>query len=123
MLLRFSWELGHKRVISIPNPTRRGSTLFVCLMATNIPNSTNLMAEVIQKQHIAHITETCNNAGTSGDLLVKQFLRTLKGIVFDWYTDLLPESINSWEQIEQEFLNRFYNAQCTVSMTELTNTK
>jgi len=25
--------------------------------------------------------------------------------------------------MEQEFLNRFYSTQCTVSMTELTNTK
>ena len=37
--------------------------------------------------------------------------------------DLEPESINSWEQMEHEFLNRFYSTQRTVSMTELTNTK
>ena len=49
------------------------------------------------KQHVAHFIETCNNASTSSDLLVKQFVRTLKGIVFDWCTDLLPESIDSWE--------------------------
>jgi len=54
---------------------------------------------------------------------VKQFVRSLKGIAFDWYTDLEPESINSWEQMEHEFLNRFYSTQRTVSMTELTNTK
>jgi len=54
---------------------------------------------------------------------VKQFVQTLKGIAFDWYTDLLPESIDNWEQIEQEFLNRFYSTHRTVSMTELTNTK
>ena len=75
------------------------------------------------KQHAAHFFETCNNAGTDGDLLVKQFVQTLKEIVFDWYIDLLPESIDSWEQMEQEFLNRFYSTQRTVSMTELTNTR
>ena len=75
------------------------------------------------KQHIAHFIETCSNAGTEGDRLVKQFVRSLKGIAFDWYTDLEPESINSWEQMEHEFLNRFYSTQRTVSMTELTNTK
>ena len=52
---------------------------------------------------------------------MKQFVRTLKGIAFDWYTDLEPESIDSWEQMEQEFLNRFYSTQRVVSMTELTN--
>jgi len=35
------------------------------------------------KQHIAHIIETCNNAGMEGDRLVKQFIRTLKGSAFD----------------------------------------
>jgi len=54
---------------------------------------------------------------------VKQFVRTLKGIAFDWYTDLESESIDNWEQMEQQFLNKFYSTQRIVSMTELTNTK
>ena len=75
------------------------------------------------KQHIAHFIEICNNSGTDGDLLTKQFVRTLRGNAFDWYTNLEPESIDSWEQMEREFLNRFYNTRCTVSMLKLTNTK
>ena len=47
------------------------------------------------KQHVAHFIETCNNAGIDDDLMIKQFVRTLKGITFDWYTDLEPESIDS----------------------------
>ncbi|KAL9233228.1 hypothetical protein vseg_008252 [Gypsophila vaccaria] len=35
------------------------------------------------KQHIAHFIETCNNAGTNGDLLVKQFVRSLKSTAFN----------------------------------------
>ncbi|KAK4383505.1 hypothetical protein Sango_2768200 [Sesamum angolense] len=34
------------------------------------------------KQHVAHFIETCNNAGTYGDHLVKQFVRSLKGNAF-----------------------------------------
>ncbi|KAM1977124.1 hypothetical protein TB1_013068 [Malus domestica] len=75
------------------------------------------------KQHVAHFVETCNNAGTEGDYLTKQFMRSLKGNAFEWYTDLEPESINSWEQLEREFLNRFYSTRRTVSMLELTSTK
>ncbi|KAK4592997.1 hypothetical protein RGQ29_017223 [Quercus rubra] len=75
------------------------------------------------KQHIAHFVETCENAGTQGSLLVKQFVRSLKGNAFDWYTDLESESIDSWEQLEREFLNRFYSTRRTVGMMELTNTK
>ncbi|KAM2483252.1 hypothetical protein ACFX1W_040908 [Malus domestica] len=75
------------------------------------------------KQHVAHFVETCNNAGTEGDYLAKQFVRSLKGNAFEWYTDLEPESINNWKQLEREFLNRFYSTRRTVSMLELTSTK
>ena len=61
------------------------------------------------KQHITHFIETCNNADTDGDLLMKKFMRTLRGNTFNWYTDLEPESIDSWEQMEREFLNHFYS--------------
>jgi len=35
--------------------------------------------------------------------MIKQFIRTLKSIAFDWYTDLGLESIDSWGQIEKSF--------------------
>ena len=54
---------------------------------------------------------------------MKQFVRSLRGNAFDWYTDLEHKSINSWEQLKREFLDRFYSTRCTVSMIELTNTK
>lgn len=74
------------------------------------------------KQHIAHFVETCNNAGTEGDLLVKQFVRSLKGVAFDWYTDLVPRSIDNWEQMEEAFMDRFFSTRRIVSMIELTQT-
>ncbi|KAL0362173.1 UNVERIFIED_CONTAM: hypothetical protein Scaly_1172500 [Sesamum calycinum] len=52
---------------------------------------------------------------------VKQFVRSLKSNAFDWYTDLEAGSIDGWEQLEQEFLNRFYSTRRTISMVELTN--
>ena len=61
------------------------------------------------KQYITNFIETCNNAGTDRDLLTKQFVHTLRGNTFDWYTDLEPKSIDSWEQMEREFLNCFYS--------------
>jgi hypothetical protein len=75
------------------------------------------------RQHIAHFVETCNNAGTNGDLMVKQFVRSLKGNAFDWYTDLESGLIDTWEQLEREFLNRFYSTRRVVSMIELTNAR
>ncbi|XP_070057590.1 uncharacterized protein [Nicotiana tomentosiformis] len=75
------------------------------------------------KQHVAHFVETCNTAETYGDYLVKQLVRSLKGNAFDWYTDLEAGSIDRWDQLEQEFLNRFYCTRHTVSMVELTSTR
>ncbi|KAH6780341.1 hypothetical protein C2S52_011578 [Perilla frutescens var. hirtella] len=74
------------------------------------------------RQHVAHFVETCNDVGTYEDHLVKQFVRSLKDNVFDWYTDLELNSIDSWGQLEKEFLNRFYSTRRTVSLVELTNT-
>ncbi|KAI3446917.1 hypothetical protein Pfo_003582 [Paulownia fortunei] len=62
------------------------------------------------KQHVAHFIETCNNARTYEDYLFKQFVQSLKGNAFDWYTDL-------------EFLNRFCSTRQIVSMIELTNSR
>ncbi|XP_070010656.1 uncharacterized protein [Nicotiana sylvestris] len=74
-------------------------------------------------QHIAHFVKTCNNAEAYGDYFVKQFVCSLKENAFDWYTDLEVGSIDSWEQLEHEFLNRFYSTRRTVGMVELTNTQ
>ena len=54
---------------------------------------------------------------------MKQFVRSLKGNAFDWYTDLETKSINTWEQLQREFLDWFYSTRRTVSMMELTDTK
>ncbi|KAL0404237.1 UNVERIFIED_CONTAM: hypothetical protein Sradi_2064500 [Sesamum radiatum] len=51
------------------------------------------------RQHIAHFVETCNNVGTDGDLLVKQFVLSLKGTAFDWYIDLEANSVDSWRDL------------------------
>ena len=52
------------------------------------------------KQHVAHFIETCETASTREDLLVKQFVRTLKENAFDWYIDLEHESIDNCEPLE-----------------------
>jgi len=50
-------------------------------------------------------------------------MRTLKRNAFDWYTNLEPQLIDSWESIKRELLNRFYSTRRTLSMIELTSTK
>ncbi|TYK01673.1 ty3-gypsy retrotransposon protein [Cucumis melo var. makuwa] len=87
------------------------------------PNFLQFDGKDNSKQHIAHFVETCENTGSRGDQLVKQLVRSLKENAFEWYTNLQPEVIDSWEQLEKKFPNRFYSTRHTVSMMELTNTK
>ncbi|KAL0423408.1 UNVERIFIED_CONTAM: Polyprotein P3 [Sesamum radiatum] len=75
------------------------------------------------EQHAAHFIEICNNLRTDDDHLVKQFVQSLKGNAFDCHTDLDAGLIDGWEQLEQEFLNRFYSTRRAVSMVELTNSR
>ncbi|KAL0421118.1 UNVERIFIED_CONTAM: hypothetical protein Slati_3134700 [Sesamum latifolium] len=75
------------------------------------------------RQHIAHFVETCNNVGTDGDLLAKQFVLSLKDVAFDWYIDLEANSIDSWNDLQNKFFSRFFSARRTVSMIELANQK
>ncbi|KAL0310240.1 UNVERIFIED_CONTAM: hypothetical protein Scaly_2946900 [Sesamum calycinum] len=49
--------------------------------------------------------------------------RQFDGNTFDWYTDFEAGSIDRWEQLEQEFLNRFYSTRRTVNMVELTTSR
>ncbi|TYJ98562.1 ty3-gypsy retrotransposon protein [Cucumis melo var. makuwa] len=66
------------------------------------------------KQHIAHFVETCKNAGSRGDQLVRQFVRSLKGNAFEWYTDLEPEAcrqhdgVNKYKTAEGRASHRLY---------------
>ncbi|KAL0361493.1 UNVERIFIED_CONTAM: hypothetical protein Sradi_3833800 [Sesamum radiatum] len=73
------------------------------------------------RQHSAHFVETCKNAGTDGDLLVKQFVLSLKDNAFHWYIDLEANFIDNWDDLQNKFFSRFYSARRTVSMTELAN--
>ncbi|KAL0368449.1 UNVERIFIED_CONTAM: hypothetical protein Scaly_1063800 [Sesamum calycinum] len=82
-------------------------------------NKLRLMMKQSPKQQEVHLMETCNNVGTYDNHLVKQFVRSLKGSAFDWYTDLEAASIDGWEQLEQEFLNHFYSTWRAVNMIEL----
>ena len=75
------------------------------------------------KHYIAHFIETCNAAGTYGDYIVKEFVRSLRGNAFDWYIDLEPNSIDSWKRLEQKFLNNFYSTRHVVRMMELTKAR
>ena len=76
--------------------TLRELVLLTCLMVINLFSSTNLRKGKPEAKCTRFI-ETYNNVGNDSDLMIKKFVRMLKGITFYWYTNLEPKSINSWE--------------------------
>ncbi|KAK4411746.1 hypothetical protein Sango_0247600 [Sesamum angolense] len=72
------------------------------------------------KQHVAHFVETYNNAGTYGDHLIKQFVRSLKDNAFDcmveltnshqWKEEPVVDYINRWRNLSLNCKNRLYEA-------------
>ena len=73
-------------------------------------------------EHVAHFLAACQDTTHNGALLLRQFVQTLSGPAFTWYSKLAPGSIRTWEQMQDAFLERFYSTQRTVGITELTQT-
>ncbi|RCU34489.1 hypothetical protein DVA81_19510, partial [Acinetobacter baumannii] len=65
----------------------------------------------------------CGDSARSGSLLFRQFVTSLDGPAFPWYSRLEPNSIPDWPTMEREFLLRFYDTQRSVSIAGLTQTK
>ncbi|GKV14736.1 hypothetical protein SLEP1_g25561 [Rubroshorea leprosula] len=55
------------------------------------------------RQHVAHFVETCNNVGTYGDLMVKQFVQSLEDAAFECTkrTVSLPELANTKQKKDE----------------------
>uniref|UniRef100_J3MFE1 Retrotransposon gag domain-containing protein n=1 Tax=Oryza brachyantha TaxID=4533 RepID=J3MFE1_ORYBR len=74
-------------------------------------------------EHVAHFLAACQDTANNGALLLRQFVQTLSGLAFTWYSKLAPGSIKTWEQMQDSFLERFYSMQRTVGIMELTQTE
>ena len=102
--------------------TQRRLTTYECLQFINLPSFNSLTGQGIPNKTLSTSSKLVTyNASTEGDLLVKQFVRFLWWNAFNWYTNLEPEFIDSWKQMEREFLNHYHSTRHTVSMMELTN--
>ncbi|XP_024311258.1 uncharacterized protein LOC112269245 [Brachypodium distachyon] len=74
-------------------------------------------------EHIAHFLAACQDTAQNGALLLRQFVQTLSGPAFTWYSKLPPSLMRTWEQMQDAFLDRFYSTQSIVGITELTQTE
>jgi hypothetical protein len=52
---------------------------------------------------------------------IRMFPLSLTGAVFNWFTSLPSNSIDSWVSLEQKFHDYFYNAEVELRLSDLTS--
>jgi hypothetical protein len=70
-------------------------------------------------QYIAQLWE----AGSSKSLRVCMFSLSLTGTAFSWFSLLAPNSIRSWDELEQNFHDHFYSGDNETKLTDLTSVR
>ncbi|KAL6345089.1 hypothetical protein AAG906_013572 [Vitis piasezkii] len=90
-------------------------SMTMSVMATGTTSVEEQLAEMART--IAKLTKTVDEK----DMQIASLINKVETQVQN--ADLAPECIDSWDQMEREFLNCFYSTRRTVSMMELTNTK
>jgi hypothetical protein len=51
---------------------------------------------------------------------IRLFLLSLSGITFNWFTSLAPNSISTWDVLEEKFHEYFYNGETELKLSDLT---
>ncbi|KAL6284489.1 hypothetical protein ACE6H2_015419 [Prunus campanulata] len=73
------------------------------------------------QEHLAHFHSACGETSQSDALLIRQFVQSLKESAFTWYTELLPGSILTWDDLQKAFLAQFVCSKKKISLTDLSN--
>ncbi|KAM1083303.1 hypothetical protein ACFX19_022125 [Malus domestica] len=74
------------------------------------------------QEHLAHFYSACGETSQSDPLLVRQFVQSLKGSAFTWYTQLEPGSIITWDDMQRAFLAQFVSSKKKVTLMDLAQT-
>jgi len=73
-------------------------------------------------EHLAHFYSACGETSQLDAFLVRQFVQSLKGSAFTWYTQLPPGSILTWDDMQKAFLAQFVSSKRKVSIMDLAQT-
>jgi hypothetical protein len=74
-------------------------------------------------EHISQYTAQLGEAGTFNSLKVRLFSLSLTGTTFAWFSSLAPNSIDSWDQLEQKFHDHFFSGSYQLKLTDLTSVR
>lgn len=77
------------------------------------------------EQDLAHFLSRCGETSKNGALCLRQFVQSLEGDAFVWYSKLPPGWIPDWDRysLVARFHKHFYSTHRSVGVTELTEAK
>ena len=73
--------------------------------------------------HISQYVAQLGEASSSDALRVRLFSLSLTGTAFSWFSSLPPNSVHSWNELEQKFHDHFYSGVNEAKLTDLTSVK
>jgi hypothetical protein len=74
-------------------------------------------------EHISQYSAQLGEVGTYNSLKVRLFSLSLTGTAFAWFSSLAPNSIDSWDQLEQKFHDHFFSGSYQLKLTDLTSVR
>ncbi|KAH7655719.1 Retrotransposon gag domain-containing protein [Dioscorea alata] len=74
-------------------------------------------------QHFAYFVMTCGDTSAKPSLLLKQFSASLTSVAFEWYANLQPESIQTWQQLKDAFRVWFGGISDKITIANLAATR
>ena len=72
-------------------------------------------------EHISQYFAQLGEVGSSKSLRVRMFSLSLTRMTFSWFSSLTPNSIRSWDELEQKYHNHFYSGDNETKLTDLTS--
>jgi len=74
-------------------------------------------------EHISQYVAQLGEASSSNSLRVRLFSSSLTRTDFSWFSALPPNSVRSWNELEQKFHDHFYSGDNEPKLTDLTSVK
>ena len=74
-------------------------------------------------EHISQYVAQLGEASSSEALRVHLFSLYLTGTAFSWFSSLPPNSVRSWDELEQKFHDHFYSGVNEAKLIDLTSVK
>ena len=74
-------------------------------------------------EHISQYLVQLGETDYVNELKARLFYLSLTGTTFSWFSSLAPNSISSWEQLEQKFHDYFFCGVYELKLSHLTSVK